>query len=96
MFTVGMDVDSRAYFTAATCAISLFISLGVITPPLFFPNKNFLKNYSDSYNQLTLWNKPLGFSSMTRIGKLSNIERNNIQLTPRARSILIGLILSDG
>jgi hypothetical protein len=46
MFTVGMDVDSRAYFTAATCAISPFRSLGVNTSPKFFSfNNKINKNY---------------------------------------------------
>ena len=37
MFAVGLDVDTRAYFTAATCAISLNKSLSVNTLSLFFP-----------------------------------------------------------
>jgi hypothetical protein len=39
MYTVGLDADTRAYFTAATCAISLFIILSVNTPSKLFPIK---------------------------------------------------------
>jgi hypothetical protein len=49
-----------------------------------------------SCNQLTLWNKSLGSTSMFLKQKLTSIERNLIQLTPRVKSIIIGLILSDG
>jgi hypothetical protein len=39
MYTVGLDADTRAYFTAATSATSLFIILSVNTPSKFFPLK---------------------------------------------------------
>jgi hypothetical protein len=39
MYVVGLDIDSRAYFTAATYAISELKSLGVTTSPQFNNNK---------------------------------------------------------
>jgi hypothetical protein len=100
MYTVGLDADTRAYFTAATSAISFNKSLSVNTPLLFFKRKNLYKNYSTFVStnnmNLTLWNKPLGLSSMNNKSKISNIERNLLNLTSRCRSIIIGLVLSDG
>jgi hypothetical protein len=112
---------TRAYFTAATCAISLFKPLSVNTPSEFFCKNNFNKklvynkclkfNYNYKFNsisslsssninftskEVTLWNKQLGVSSMNKNSRLTNMERDLIQLTPIIRSILIGLILSDG
>lgn len=44
---------------------------------------------------LTLWNKPLGLSSHNRKSKITNIERSVLQLTPRVKSIIVGILLSD-
>lgn len=99
-------MDTRAYFTAATYAISFNKTLSVNTPPSFFNGeKSFDKKYSTSAAEqsnlvnnrgLTLWNKPLGLSSHYRKSKITNLERNTIQLTSRAKSIIVGLLLSDG
>lgn len=110
MYTVGLDVDTRAYFTAATCAISFNKTLSVNTPLLFFNGNLYKKYYTSAAEQanlmdpcktrestaLTMWNKPLGFSSHNRKSKITNVERNVLLLTPRARSIIVGMLLSDG
>jgi hypothetical protein len=92
--------DTRAYFTAATGANFLYKSLNVNIPLLFLNSQYLYKNFSYKWVNpdlsLTIWNKPLGFSSMIRKSRISNQERNMLKLTPRARSIIIGLIVSDG
>jgi hypothetical protein len=94
---------TRAYFTAATCAISLNKSLSVNYSPKSFSNS--IKTYkttntcSSSHidcKKITLWEKPLGTSSKFQEVKLTNIQRNSIQLTSRVKSIIIGILLSDG
>jgi hypothetical protein len=102
MYAVGMDVDTRAYFTAATCAISFNKSLSVITPPSFFNWVLFKRGLHVTFRPLThtkgltLWNSQLGFSSFQKISNLTSIERNRLKLSPRVKSIIVGLILSDG
>jgi hypothetical protein len=46
--------------------------------------------------KLTLWEKQLGYSSLNKKSKLKTTERNLLNLTPRVKSIIIGLLLSDG
>jgi len=101
MFSVGLDVDSRAYFTAATCAISLYISLRVNPSSKSFSNFFNKKNLSTNTNintsckQIILWNKQIGINSMSFKSRLTNSEKTLLKLTPRVKSIIIGLILSD-
>lgn len=98
MFSVGLDVDTRAYFTAATCAISLCKPLRVYPSSKSFSIFNFKKfstNTNTSNNQITLWNKQIGINSISFKYKLTNNEKFLLKLTPRVKSIIIGLILSD-
>jgi hypothetical protein len=43
----------------------------------------------------TIWNKQLGLSSIWTKPRLTNQERAMLVLTPRVRSMLVGLLLSD-
>jgi hypothetical protein len=122
MYTVGLDADTRAYFTAATGAISLFIILSVNTSSKFFPikiknnvliyennhlnkkinkkkiisknNNIFIENKRGSVS-LVLFNEEKLTINIQK-GILTKIIRNNISMTSFQRSIIVGLILSDG
>lgn len=64
----------------------------------FYTNPQLKSSFvsDNSSKELTLWNKHLGFSSHNRRTKITNLERNMLQLTPRVRSIIVGLIISGG
>ena len=94
-------------FTAATCAISLNKSLSVNYSPKSFSNiiktykttnssSSIRRSHTANCKEITLWEKPLGYSSRFQEIKLTNIQRNSIQLTSRVKSIIIGVLLSDG
>lgn len=89
---------TRAYFTAATCAISLCLPLRVYPSSKsfsIFKFKKFSTNTNTSNNQIALWNKQIGINYMSFKSKLINNEKLLLKLTPRVKSIIIGLILSD-
>jgi len=53
-------------------------------------------NKNQNSKGITLFNKSLGISCLVKKSKITNVERNLLELTPKLESILIGLLLSDG
>jgi len=96
MYAVGLDVDTRAYFTAATCAISLYSPLRVYPSSKSFSNfKNKLPTNTKIYCNPPACggDSPVGITSIVLNARLKLSEKP--LLTPRVKSIIIGLILSD-
>ena len=82
MYSVGLDVDTRAYFTAATS----FVFCRIHTKSIQL--KNSLSN------QLVIWEESQG-SSIGPI-KINQYVRNSTKLTPKVEGVLVGALLSDG
>ena len=111
-------LKTRAYFTAATCAISLLKILSKAsilysysykikvenTPPQFLSNNILCTNSSNKTNKdpnietkaIILWDQKDNSSFRLQKGKLTNKIRENINITNYHKSIIIGLLLSDG
>lgn len=81
-YIVGLDIDSRAYFTAA-CGVSFYIPPSVNTPSLLKQNKGLVQSHSNCLMGL-------------RPNRLTFSELNSINLSPNQKSILVGIQLSDG
>jgi hypothetical protein len=91
MYVVGLDIDSRAYFTAA-CGVSFYIPPSVNTPSFKKLNKRFVLNRSNS--SLTIYQPNHSYRYQSK--KLTFRELNSIYLTNFQKSILVGIMLSDG
>jgi hypothetical protein len=83
---------TRAYFTAATCAISLLKILSVNTPLKFFSTNNINNNNN---KELIIYDKYSKFK-LNNNTHLTKLDRDYIILTTEEKSIIIGLLLSDG
>jgi hypothetical protein len=65
MYSVGLDVDTRAYFTAATCAISFYLSLRVYPSSKSFSNFNFNTKFSTNTETAMLSSPDLSFAFLS-------------------------------
>lgn len=93
-YLVGLDIDSRAYFTAA-CEVSFYLPLSVKAPSNLKLNKaTQLVNIKNVTSLNVLNNKiPLNYYQKER---LTFFELNNLSLSARQKSILVGIQLSHG
>ena len=78
MYSVGLDVDTRAYFTSATCAISLYKPLRVYPPSKSFSN---LTDKLSTSKAIKIWDKQIGITSINLKTRLKKTEKKYYSLS---------------